>query len=107
MLKNMELADLGKKRIEWANQSMKVLQTDPQGIHQEPAAQGDPHFRLPARDQRDREPDDRLAGRRRRGGAVRFQSAVHAGRRCGLLVRDYGIPVFAIKGEDNDATTGT
>src|SRR5438876_70348 len=25
-IKNMELADLGKKRIEWANQSMKVLQ---------------------------------------------------------------------------------
>jgi len=25
-VKNLELADLGKKRIEWANQSMKVLQ---------------------------------------------------------------------------------
>ena len=25
-VKNFELADLGKKRIEWANQSMKVLQ---------------------------------------------------------------------------------
>src|SRR5579884_1410597 len=25
-IKNLELADLGKKRIEWANQSMKVLQ---------------------------------------------------------------------------------
>ena len=25
-VKNMELADLGKKRIDWANQSMKVLQ---------------------------------------------------------------------------------
>ena len=25
-IKNIELADLGKKRIEWANQSMKVLQ---------------------------------------------------------------------------------
>src|SRR2546423_14635831 len=25
-IKNVELADLGKKRIEWANQSMKVLQ---------------------------------------------------------------------------------
>jgi adenosylhomocysteinase len=25
-IKNFELADLGKKRIEWANQSMKVLQ---------------------------------------------------------------------------------
>ena len=25
-VKNIELADLGKKRIEWANQSMKVLQ---------------------------------------------------------------------------------
>ena len=26
-VKNLELADLGKKRIEWANQSMKVLQS--------------------------------------------------------------------------------
>src|SRR5207253_7618291 len=25
-IKNIDLADLGKKRIEWANQSMKVLQ---------------------------------------------------------------------------------
>ena len=25
-IKSVELADLGKKRIEWANQSMKVLQ---------------------------------------------------------------------------------
>src|SRR5947199_9322650 len=25
-IKNIELADLGKKRIDWANQSMKVLQ---------------------------------------------------------------------------------
>ena len=25
-VKNLDLADLGKKRIEWANQSMKVLQ---------------------------------------------------------------------------------
>ncbi len=25
-VKGFELADLGKKRIEWANQSMKVLQ---------------------------------------------------------------------------------
>ena len=25
-VKNFDLADLGKKRIEWANQSMKVLQ---------------------------------------------------------------------------------
>src|SRR5437879_13111694 len=26
-IKSIELADLGKKRIEWANQSMKVLQS--------------------------------------------------------------------------------
>ena len=25
-VKSMELADLGRKRIDWANQSMKVLQ---------------------------------------------------------------------------------
>ena len=25
-IKNLELADMGKKRIDWANQSMKVLQ---------------------------------------------------------------------------------
>src|SRR6201987_1247925 len=26
-IKNIELADMGKKRIDWANQSMKVLQS--------------------------------------------------------------------------------
>ena len=41
------------------------------------------------------------AGGRRRRGAVRQQPALHPGRRGRRAGADYGIPVFAIKGEDN------
>src|SRR5881628_2170859 len=66
------------------------------------AAQGLARFRLSTRNQRNRKLDDCAARWRRRRRAVRLQSAVHAGRSRGLLNRDYHIPTFAIKGEDND-----
>ena len=61
---NIELADLGKKRIDWANQSMKVLQIIRKEFIKNQPLKG---FRISA-----------------------------------CLVRDYNIPVYAIKGEDND-----
>ena len=80
-IKNVELADLGKKRIEWANQSMKVLQIiRKEFIKNQPlkgirvsaclhvtAETGKPRH-LPAR-------------WRSRRGALRLEPAVDAGRR--------------------------
>ena len=55
-----------------------------QGTVREGAAAGrDPDRGVPARDHRDREPDDHPGGRRGRGGPLRVQPAVHAGRCCG------------------------
>jgi hypothetical protein len=51
-IKGVEFADLGKKRIEWANQSMKVLQI----IRKEFIKNQPPHRRLPARHRRDGKP---------------------------------------------------
>ena len=78
-IKNVELADLGKKRIEWANQSMKVLQIiRKEFIKNQPlkgirvsaclhvTAETANLAHLPAR-------------WRRRRGALRLESALHAG----------------------------
>src|SRR6266566_4997639 len=88
-IKGIEFADLGKKRIEWANQSMKVLQI----------------MRIAACLHVTAETAN-LAICLRDGGAdvvlcasnpLSTQDDVAAS-----LVRDHNIPVFAIKGEDND-----
>ena len=79
-VKDLALAEHGKRKIEWANQQMPVLQLDPQAVHQGAAAQGRARFGLPARHQRDRQPGDHAARRRRRRRAVRLESALHAGR---------------------------
>jgi len=39
-IKNIELAEQGKRRIEWANQSMPVLQSIRKDFIKEPAAEG-------------------------------------------------------------------
>ena len=100
-VKNMELADLGKKRIDWANQSMKVLQ-----IIRKDFIKGQPlkGVRISACLHVTAETAN-LAITLRDGGAevvlcasnpLSTQDDVAA-----CLVRDYGVPVFAIKGEDN------
>ena len=50
-----------------------------QAFHQGAAAEGPARFRLPARHQRNRQPDDHAARWRRRRRSVRFESAFHAG----------------------------
>src|SRR5438067_8868507 len=101
-IKNIELADMGKKRIEWASQSMKVLQIiRKEFIKNQPLKA----IRISACLHVTAETAN-LGITLRDGGAevslcasnpLSMQDDVAAS-----LVRDYGIPVFAIKGEDND-----
>src|SRR5271166_1018619 len=101
-IKNVELADLGKKRIEWANQSMKVLQIIRKEFIKNQPLKG---IRVSACLHVTAETAN-LAICLRDGGAdmvlcasnpLSTQDDVAAS-----LVRDHNIPVFAIKGEDND-----
>ncbi len=101
-IKSLELADLGKKRIEWANQSMKVLQIIRKDFIKTQPLKG---VRMGACLHVTAETAN-LAITLRDGGAdvalcasnpLSTQDDVAAS-----LVRDYGIPVFAIKGEDNE-----
>jgi adenosylhomocysteinase len=101
-VKNLELADQGKKRIEWANQSMPVLQiVRKEFIKNQPLAGLSIAACLHVTTE-----TANLAITLRDGGAevtlcasnpLSTQDDVAAS-----LVRDYSIPVFAIKGEDNE-----
>ena len=101
-IKNLELADLGKKRIEWANQSMKVLQIIRKEFIKNQPLKG---IRISACLHVTAETANLMIALRD-GGAdavlcasnpLSTQDDVAAS-----LVRDNGISVFAIKGEDND-----
>src|SRR5436190_15153451 len=101
-IKSIDHADLGKKRIEWANQSMKVLQIIRKEFIKNQPLQG---IRIAACLHVTAETAN-LAICLRDGGAdvvlcasnpLSTQDDVAAS-----LVRDHNISVFAIKGEDND-----
>src|SRR5246127_715245 len=101
-IKGIEFADLGKKRIEWANQSMNVLQIIRKEFIKNQPLKG---IRISACLHVTAETAN-LAICLRDGGAdvvlcasnpLSTQDDVAAS-----LVRDYNIPVFAIKGEDNE-----
>ena len=101
-VKDLGLADLGKRRIEWANQQMPVLQTIRKRFIKEQPLKG---LRIAACLHVTSETAN-LAITLRDGGAevalcasnpLSTQDDVAA-----CLVRDYQIPVFAIKGEDTD-----
>src|SRR5260370_29847379 len=101
-IKSLELADLGKKRIEWANQSMKVLQIIRKEFIKNQPLKG---IRISACLHVTAETAN-LGICLRDGGAevvlcasnpLSTQDDVAAS-----LVRDHNIPVYAIKGEDND-----
>ncbi len=101
-VKNIDLADVGKKRIEWANQSMKVLQLIRKEFIKNQPLKG---IRVSACLHVTSETAN-LAITLRDGGAdvvlcasnpLSTQDDVAAS-----LVRDYNISVFAIKGEDNE-----
>ena len=101
-IKSIDFADLGKKRIEWANQSMKVLQIIRKEFIKNQPLKG---VRIAACLHVTAETAN-LAICLRDGGAdvvlcasnpLSTQDDVAAS-----LVRDQGISVFAIRGEDND-----
>src|ERR1700739_602081 len=101
-VKSMELADQGKRRIEWANQSMPVLQSIRKEFIKNQPLKG---IRISACLHVTTETAN-LAITLRDGGAdvvlcasnpLSTQDDVAAS-----LVRDYGISVHAIKGEDNE-----
>jgi adenosylhomocysteinase len=102
-VKNIELADQGKRRIEWANQSMPVLQSIRKDFIKHQPLKG---IRISACLHVTTETAN-LAITLRDGGAdvvlcasnpLSTQDDVAAS-----LVRDYNISTFAIKGEDNDS----
>src|SRR5881398_1173210 len=101
-VKSMELADQGKRRIEWANQSMQVLQSIRKEFIKNQPLKG---IRVSACLHVTTETAN-LAITLRDGGAdvvlcasnpLSTQDDVSAS-----LVRDHGISVYAIKGEDSD-----
>jgi adenosylhomocysteinase len=101
-IKDVELADAGRKRIDWANQAMKVLQIVRKEFIKNQPLKG---IRIAACLHVTSETAN-LAITLRDGGAevalcasnpLSTQDDVAA-----ALVRDYNIPVFAIKGEDNE-----
>jgi adenosylhomocysteinase len=101
-IKGLEFADLGKRRIDWANQSMKVLQIIRKEFIKNQPLKG---IRVSACLHVTAETAN-LAITLRDGGAevvlcasnpLSTQDDVAAS-----LVRDQGISVFAVKGEDND-----
>src|SRR5579859_728734 len=102
-IKSIDLAEMGKKRIEWANQSMPVLQSIRKDFIKHQPLKG---IRISACLHVTSETAN-LAITLRDGGAdvvlcasnpLSTQDDVAAS-----LVRDYNISTFAIKGEDNDS----
>jgi adenosylhomocysteinase len=101
-IKNLELADLGKKRIEWANQSMKVLQNIRKEFIKNQPLKG---MRASACLHVTAETANLMITLRDGGADIALCASNPLSTQddvAASLVRDYGIPVFAIKGEDND-----
>lgn len=100
-IKNIELADLGKKRIEWANQSMKVLQSIRKEFIKGQPLKG---IRISACLHVTAETANLMITLRDGGADVALCASNPLSTQDDIaasLVRDYSIPVFAIKGEDN------
>src|SRR3974390_3353868 len=101
-VKNFELADLGKKRIEWANQSMKVLQIIRKEFIKNQPLKG---VRISACLHVTAETANLMIARPGGGADAALCASNPLSTQDDIaasLVRDYNIPVFAIKGEDND-----
>src|SRR5438477_7665006 len=101
-VKGLEFADLGKKRIEWANQSMKVLQIIRKEFIKNQPLRG---TRIAACLHVTAETANLAICLRDDGTDVILCASNPLSTQDDItasLVRDSGISVFAIKGEDND-----
>jgi adenosylhomocysteinase len=101
-VKSLELADLGRKRIDWANQSMKVLQGIRKEFIKNQPLKG---IRVSACLHVTAETANLSICLRDGGAEVALCASNPLSTQddvAACLVRDYSIPVFAIKGEDND-----
>src|SRR3954467_679260 len=102
-VKEIALADMGKRRMEWAFQSMPVLQTiRKQFIKTQPLA----GIRVSACLHVTTETANLMATLRDGGANVVLCASNPLSTQddvAASLVRDYGIPTFAIKGEGNDS----
>ncbi len=102
-VKGFELADLGKKRIEWANQSMKVLQIIRKEFIKNQPLKG---IRVSACLHVTAETANLMIALRDGGADAALCASNPLSTQddvAASLVRDFNIPVFAIKGEDNDS----
>ena len=102
-IKGLELADLGKKRIEWANQSMKVLQIIRKEFIKNQPLKG---IRVSACLHVTAETANLMIALRDGGADAALCASNPLSTQddvAASLVRDYNIPVFAIRGEDNES----
>jgi adenosylhomocysteinase len=101
-VKDLSLADAGKRRIEWAFQSMPVLQSiRKQFIKTQPLA----NVRIGACLHVTTETANLMVTLRDGGANIVLCASNPLSTQddaAASLVRDYGIPVYAIKGENND-----
>src|SRR5205085_11088987 len=101
-VKDMALADLGKRRTEWAFQSMPVLQNiRKQFIKTQPLA----GMRVSACLHVTTETANLMITLRDGGASIVLCASNPLSTQddvAATLVRDYAIPVYAIKGENND-----
>src|SRR3954452_23937481 len=100
-VKSMELADQGKRRIEWANQSMPVLQSIRKDFIKNQPLKG---MRVSACLHVTTETANLMITLRDGGAHVALCASNPLSTQddvAASLVKDYGISVFAIKGEDN------
>src|SRR5579884_3861999 len=101
-VKDIGLADLGKRRIEWAFQSMPVVQSiRKQLIKTQPLA----GIRISACLHVTTETANLMITLRDGGASIVLCASNPLSTQddvAATLVRDYGIPVYAIKGENNE-----
>src|SRR5438105_4774329 len=102
-VKNLDLAEQGKRRIEWANQSMPVLQSIRKDFIKNQPLKG---IRVSACLHVTSETANLMITLRDGGADVVLCASNPLSTQdevAASLVKDYNIPTFAIKGEDNDS----
>jgi adenosylhomocysteinase len=102
-VKNLDLADSGKRRIEWANQSMPVLQTIRKEFIKNQPLKG---MRVAACLHVTTETANLMITLRDGGADIVLCASNPLSTQddvAASLTRDYGISTYAIKGENNDS----